>query len=113
MRLLAIESLPDFDEARRQDVQAEPAQELRRERHLFWPALIRIVLVAEGDGAGRRDRAANAAVADGHAMRVAREVGEHRARARKGPLGIDHPGLAQAAAQQLVRTLLVSASGAS
>ena len=48
-----------------------------------------IVLPLEGDAAlVHREQPA---VGDGYAVRVARQVGQHRLRSREGPLGIDHP----------------------
>ena len=51
--------------------------------------LAAVVLPAEGDAAlVHREQPA---VGDGHAVRVARQVGQHRLRPGERPLGVDHP----------------------
>jgi len=82
----------DFDEPGRQDVEAEPAQELvEPERHGFALGVVRVVLVGESDGAGGLVEGEDAAVADGDAVGVARQVGEHLFGSAERALGIDVP----------------------
>ena len=86
--------MPDAVEAARQDVDQEAADELvGRQRHdlLAFGAVAAIVLVAERD-AGLVE-ADEPPVRDGNAVRVAREIGQHRLRPGEGRLGIDHPAL--------------------
>ncbi len=78
-----------------QDVQGEAAQELRqRKRHDFAPVMVCIVFIGEAHGALLGVEGEEAAVADGHAMGVAGEVGEHLARPPEGTLSKDNPLLA-------------------
>ena len=82
----------DFDEARRQDVQAEAAEELlQRERHRSDLTVVGIVLVAEGDGAVLQIQSLHSAVGDGHPVGVAAQIGQDRLRTGKGPFGVDDP----------------------
>ena len=78
----------------RQHMSEEAADEfVRRQCHdaLALGIITAIVFVAEGDaGLVHGDQAA---VRDGDAMGVAREVGEHGLGPREGGLGIDHPAL--------------------
>ena len=82
----------DFDEPRRQDVEAEPPQELvESEGHGFALRVVRVVLVGESDGAGGLVEGEEAAVADGDAVGVAGKVGEHLPGSAERALGIDVP----------------------
>src|ERR1700686_2467484 len=82
----------DAVEAVRQHVDEEAADELVvRERHHLGPltSLGAIILPLEGDGvAVERDQAA---VGDGDAVGVARQIGEHRLRPAEWTLSVDHP----------------------
>jgi len=86
--------MPDAVEATRQDMEQETADELvDRERHDLLPiaAVTAVILVAEGDVRFvERDQAT---VRDGDPVRVARQIGKHGFRPRKGRLGIDDPAL--------------------
>jgi hypothetical protein len=75
-------------------VKEEAADELagrQRHRAQAGEAVAAVVLVAEGDAATvERDQAA---VGDGIAVGVAREIGQHALGSGEGRLGVDHPGL--------------------
>jgi hypothetical protein len=82
--------MPDAMESTRQDVEQEPADELvGGERHDALPVgtVASVVLVAEDD-AGLVE-ADQAAVRDGDAVGVARQIGEYGLGASEGRLGID------------------------
>ena len=82
----------DFDESLRENMQQEPADELRQgERHHFFSGVIGIVLVGEGHRLGGGIEREQAAVGDADAMGVAGEVGQHRVRPGERTFGIDHP----------------------
>jgi hypothetical protein len=73
-------------------MQQEAAHELRhREGHapIAATALGPVVLELEGDAF--LIVCDQPAVGDGHAVGVARQIGEHRLRSGEGALGIDHP----------------------
>ena len=85
----------DFHEARRQDVEAEPAQKLRqREGHRPELALVGIVLVAEGDRPVLIVQSFQSAVGDGDPMGVAAQIRQDGLRTGKGPFGVDDPFVA-------------------
>jgi len=91
---LAVSMMADAVEAARQDVDQEAADELvGRQRHdlLAFSSRAAIVLVAERH-AGLVE-AEEPPVRNGNAVRVAREIGQHRLRPGEGRLGIDHPAL--------------------
>ncbi len=73
-------------------MQQEAAHELaglERHRLVARGTLDAVVLPAEGDAAlVERDEAA---VGDGHAVRVARQIGQHGLGPGKRPLGVDDP----------------------
>ena len=80
------------DESRGQDMQQEAAHELlgaERHRLVARLALGAVVLPAEGDAA--LVECEQAAVGDGHAVRVAGQIGEHRRGSGERALGIDDP----------------------
>ena len=80
----------DAVEARRQDVEQEPAHELAGvEGHDLLATLAAVVLPAEADlVVGHGDEPA---VGDGDAMGVAPEIGEDLLGPAEGALGVDHP----------------------
>ena len=82
----------DAVEATGQHVQQKAAHELARiERHCLVAraALVAVVLPPEGHAALiKRDEPA---VGDGHPVRVARQVRQHRLGAGERALGVDHP----------------------
>ena len=86
--------MPDAVEATRQDMEQETADEpVDRERHDLLPiaAVTAVILIAEGDVRFvERDQAT---VRDGDPVRVARQIGKHCFRPRKGRLGINDPAL--------------------
>ena len=84
--------MTDAMEPAGEDVEQEAADELiGSERHHLLPVGIAapVVLVAEGDP--RLVEAKKAAVRDGDAMGLAREVSEYGLRSSKRWLGIDRP----------------------
>jgi len=86
--------MPDAVEAARQDVDQEAADELvGRQRHdlLTFSAIAAIILVPECHAS--LVEADEPPVRDGNAVRVAREIGQHRLRPREGRFGIDYPAL--------------------
>ena len=96
----------DAHEALGQDVEEEPAQELRRgQGHLPLLAAVGVILPAEGDTHPVKRQ--KPMVGDGHAMRVAAQIAENLSGAAEGRLGIHHPVLAVEAAQQLAELLLI------
>ena len=83
----------DADEAGRQEVEQETAQELFNSQG-HEPLLVAVsgIAPAEGDVAFReRDQPA---VGDGDAMGVGAEIAQHMFRATEGPLGVDDPVMA-------------------
>ena len=86
--------MTDTMETFRQNVEQEAADEfIRAERHgaLAVDTIVTIVLVAEGNaGLVKRDQAA---VRNGDAVGVPRQVGEHRLRSGEGRLGVHDPPL--------------------
>ena len=79
-------------EAAGQHMEQEAAHELAGvQRHglVAGAPLCPVVLPAEGDAA--LIECDQALVGDRHAVRIAREVREHRLRSGKGTLGVDHP----------------------
>lgn len=82
----------DLDEPTRQDVQAEAAQQLVEGKgHGLALVVVGVVLVGEGDGAGVFVDLEDAPIADGDAVRVARQVSEHLGGTAEGALGIHVP----------------------
>jgi hypothetical protein len=85
-------AVTDPDESLRQDVSEEATEELdRTESHDALLRLVGVVLPKKGDVASLERY--EAAVRDGHTMRVAGEVPEHMRWATEGRLGIDKPVL--------------------
>ena len=75
-----------------QDVQQEAADELgRRERHGRVAAWSLDPVVLDPEGHARSVGGDQAAVGDGDAVGVARQVGEHGLRPGEGALGVDEP----------------------
>ena len=84
----------DADEAAWQQMEQEPAQELL-DSQSHEPLFVAVggVAPAEGDVAvGDSDQSA---VGDGDAMGVSAEIAQHVFRSSEGPLGVDHPIVAE------------------
>ena len=82
--------MTDTHEARRQDVEQKPADELTAiERHGLLLTGVLAVLVGEGDVLWIDIK--NPVIGNGGAVGVAAEIGEHGFRRSKGLLGVDHP----------------------
>ena len=82
----------DAVESAREDMQQEAAHELiDREGHRFVAATALGAVVLELEGDALFIECDQPAVGDGHAVGVARQIGEHRLRSGEGALGIDHP----------------------
>src|SRR5881409_1542756 len=100
----------DTHETSGQDVEEEPAQELRRGQcHQALLVAVGVVLPAEGDALPVKDQ--ESMVGDGDAMSVAAQVTENLPCASEGRLGIHHPVLAMQLAQQLAKLLLLGQWG--
>ena len=86
--------MPDAVETGRQDVDQEATGELvGGQRHDLLPlATVAAIILVPERHAGLVE-GNEAPVRDGNAVRVARELGQHRLRPCKGRLGIDHPAL--------------------
>jgi len=96
--------VPDFDETFWQNMQPEPADELRqREGHRLFPGIIGIIFVGERDGLRGRIEREQTAVRDANAMRVAGQIGQHRVRPGERPLGINHPVFSASLPHQLLK----------
>jgi len=84
--------MANLDEAGRQDVETEAAQELlQREEHRADLAAVGVVFVPEGDRMVGEIQGFQAAVGNGHPVRVAAQVGQDDLGARKGAFGVDDP----------------------
>ena len=94
--------MPDPVEAARQDVAQEAADELvgGQRRDLLALATVAAIILVPERHAGLVE-GDEAPVRDGNAVRVAREIGQHRLRPDKGRLGIDHPALLSDGRQML------------
>lgn len=91
----------NLDQALRQDVQTEAAEELdQSEFHFFAPAFVGIIFIAEKDCASSLIQGEQTAVADCDAVGVARKISEHRFRPGEGLLAIDDPRLGASAVEQ-------------
>jgi len=83
----------DSDEALRQYMQEEPAQELRRQqRHLALFAAVSIVLPTEGDVL--TIECLQPMIGDGDPMRITSQIAQDFRRPAEGWFGIDYPVLA-------------------
>jgi len=90
----------DAREARGQDMEQEAAEELGRgEVHRLHAVTVGVVAPAESDDAVVQGE--EAVVAEGDAVGVAAEVGEHLRGAAEGGLGVDDPGRAAQSAQEI------------
>ena len=84
--------MANLDEARRQDVETEAAQELlQRESHRAALAAVGVVFVPEGDRVVGKIQSFQAAVGDGDPVRVAAQVRQDDLRSRKRAFGVDDP----------------------
>ena len=82
--------MPDADEAWRQHVQEEPAQELAgRKRHFPFPVGMCVVLPAKGDLAVGNTH--NSVIGDGDAVCVTCQIAEDLFGPSKRRLGVNHP----------------------
>ena len=85
-----IAEVTDTNEATREYVLAEAAQELgRRESHNALLVAVSIVFPSEAHVLPIE--AKQALVADGHAMGIAAKIAQHMSRSTERGLGIDHP----------------------
>jgi len=82
--------MADLDEARWQDVKQEPADELDRvERQALL--LVPVGRVSPAEGHVAIVYLQQAAIGDGHPVRIASQILEHMLGTTEGCLGIDHP----------------------
>ena len=89
----------NLDQALREDVQTEAAEELdQSELHFFAPAFVGIIFIAEKDSASSLIQGEQTPVADGDAVGVAGKISKHRFGPGEGLLAIDDPGLGASAA---------------
>ena len=87
--------MPDLDEAWRQDVQTETAEELlQRERHRAELAFVGVVFIAEGERTVLEIQPLQPAVGDGHPVGVAAQIRQHGLRTGKRPFGVNDPFVA-------------------
>ena len=84
--------MADADQADRQNVAGESADELdRAQGQSLDLGSMTIVAVSEGDGLGLRVQRHDAAIADGHPMGVVGQVSQDLFGTAKGAFGIDDP----------------------
>ena len=96
----------DFDEALRQDMPLQASNELRTGNGQgFFPGMICVVLVIEGDGMGGFVQSADAMIGQADAVSIACEISEHGLRPGEGALGVDDPVFLRCVAQQCGETV--------
>src|SRR3954453_12316895 len=98
-RVGEIAEVADANEASRQDMLAEAAQELcRGERHDALLVAVRIVFPSEAYAV--TVEAEQALVADGDAVCISAEIAQHADGISEGRLRVDHPVVLEQRAQQ-------------
>lgn len=102
--------IPDSDEALRQHMQEETAQELGcQQRHLALLATTRIVLPTEGDAFAVECQ--QPVIGNGDPVRIPAEIAQDFQRSAEGRLGVDHPVLTVHPAKKLAKLFWISQRG--
>lgn len=102
----------DLHEARRQDVQQEATDELRRlHGHRALPIAMRVVFPREGDLAVLERQ--KSSIGDRHAVGITGQVLQHRPRAAEGPFRLDHPVVPDRLIQEAFHRLRIGQGGQS